>query len=205
MIELKILFADQRHFPEPLLERQNLSISSAEKLAGITAQQRRHQFLLGRWLLAYAIGSGTEQIEESAAGYPVIVMQPEIHASLSHSGPYVGIVVCKEVRCGLDIEYPTRQRNWLALAERAFHPIEQAWIAAEPACLAERFHAIWTLREAAFKAGLRSEVIAGSPVFNPTGNQAVEGLFWHHLEQAGCFVSVVAPRPFSATLLTIEP
>lgn len=205
MIELEILLADQRQFPPDFLAAQLLSASSAEKMARITVPMRRQQFLLGRWLLAQASGCRTQDIEESAAGYPVIASQPDTHASLSHSGPYVGIVVCTGFRCGLDIEFPARQRDWLALAERAFHSDELAWIAAAPEHLAERFHAIWTLREAAFKAGLRNEVVAGPPAFDTSSERAAGNICWHYLERDGCHVSVAAPRPFSVKLKHLAP
>ncbi len=205
MIELEILFADRDCFLPAQLAAQTYSPSTTARLTGIAAPARRHQFLLGRWLMAQASGCCLQDIEESAAGYPLIPSQPDTYASLSHSGQYIGIVVSNGFRCGLDIEHPSRERNWLALAERAFHPIEQAWIAATQETQRQRFYQIWTLREAAFKAGLRSEVIAGPTAFDPVTRQATDNIFWHYREQAGCFFSIAAPRAFSAKLRQIAP
>ena len=205
MIELEILLADSDCFSPTQLAAQTYSPSTTERLARIAAPARRHQFLLGRWLMAQASGCSVQEIEESAAGYPLITNQPDMHASLSHSGRYVGIVVSSGFRCGLDIEHPSRERNWLALAERVFHPTELAWATAAPDVLLQRFYQIWTLREAAFKAGLRSEVVAGPAAFDPATKQAADGIFWHYQEQAGCFFSIAAPRAFSARLRQIAP
>ena len=205
MIKLEILLADSRSFQPEQLAAQKLSTSCAERLARIAHPDRRHQFLLGRWLLANATDYPASEIEESIAGYPVIASQPEIHASLSHSAHYVGIVVSKSFRCGLDIESPARARDWKALAARAFHPDEQVWLAEAPEALAERFHKIWTLREAAYKAGLRAEVIEGPPALNITSGLAANGLFWHYENIMDCHISVVAPCPFSANIRSITP
>ncbi|SFN37854.1 Phosphopantetheinyl transferase [Formivibrio citricus] len=205
MIELEILLADQRLFSTACLAAQPLSASSAQKLEGMVAPERRQQFLLGRWLLARASGCSPQEIEESAAGFPVITHRPDIHASLSHSGPYVGVVVSTGFRCGLDIEYPARERDWLALAERAFHPDERAWVAAAPDAIVERFHTIWTLREAAFKAGLRDEVVAGPQAFDPVRLQAMQRICWHYQQQQGFHISLVAREPFTSCLRFLDP
>lgn len=186
------------------LAAQPCSFSTSRRLASINTPDRRHQFLLGRWLIAQALNICMENIEEGENGYPLVKEHPDWQASISHSDRFVAVAISRGFRCGLDIEYPKRERNWLALAERAFHVSESAWVATEPELIRQRFHQIWTLREAAFKAGLRSEVVAHHPALDTQTGQALDGIFWHYLEKTGCAISLAAPRPVSVSLKIVE-
>ncbi len=200
MMTLDILLTDSRSFILPESVTAMLSESGQIRLAQIHADARRQQFLLGRWLMSQAADCELAAIEE-CDNYPVFAGNPTQHASISHSGPYVAVLVSKGVRCGLDIEYPTRQRDWPALAKRAFSPAETAWInAAAPEAQAEHFHRIWTLREAAFKAGLLSGVVGQEPVFNPAQEQASQPLHWQYLQYGGIHLSVVGATTFEITV-----
>ncbi len=205
MIELEILLADTGDFEPDWLGAQPLSASSRARLAQIAVSQRRMQFLLGRWLMAQAAGVLPIDIAEDDH-YPRIASRTDWHASISHSGPYVAVIASQGSRCGLDIEHPTRQRDWVALAERAFSAIETDWIsAASPEQQAERFYRIWTLREAAFKAGTLASVVGHEPVFDPIRDQALSNLHWQHWQTEGLYVSAVSATPFQATLRKINP
>ncbi len=205
MTELEILLADGSKFALPWLETRPLSESSHIRLAQISSEGRRRQFLLGRWLMALAAGVEPASIEEGP-DYPQIPARPDCQASISHSGPYVAVITSRGFRCGLDIEYPTRQRDWIALAWRTFAASEAAWIAeATAADPAERFQRIWTLREAAFKAGLLSSVAGREPVFEPASARAVAGIGWQYLQEGGLHVSAVAPQDFRMRIHRVDP
>lgn len=205
MNKVEILFADRQSMKLDFLATQPLSLSTSKRLATLATQDRRHQFLLGRWLIGHALGIRIEDIEEGKEGYPLVTGLPDWHASISHSDRFVAVAISRGFRCGLDIEYPKRERNWLALAERAFAPSELAWVAAKPELTRQRFHQIWTLREATYKAGLRSEVIASHPAIDTQTGQALGGVFWHYLEQTGCAISLAAPRCISVSLRLVGP
>ena len=198
MKTLDILLADSQSFSLPQDISALLSPSSKARLAKISTQVRRQQFMLGRWLMAQAAGCQLASITD-ASDYPVFTEHRDWHASISHSGPYVASIVCKSARFGLDIEYPTRSRNWPALAERAFSPPETAWIlAATPAEQTERFHRIWTLREAAFKSGMLDCTVGQEPVFDPASGILLAHGHWQYWQHDGIHFSVVGPEPFEA-------
>lgn len=204
MIALDILLADSRSASLPENLAAALSASSQARLAQISTEPRRQQFLLGRWLMAQAAECEAAQVEEGSA-YPVYARQPNWQASISHSGPYVALVFSDQARFGLDIECPTRQRDWLALAERAFSANECAWIAAAaPEQRLARFQRIWTLREAAFKAGLLPHVVSTAALFDPNIGQVIGDFHWHYLQHGDLHLSVLGPRAFSVTVREVD-
>lgn len=204
MIALTVLIIDSSRIADRDRLAASLSSSCQARLERIIAPERRRQFILGRRLMAQAAGCRQDQIIE-ARDYPVYADEPDWHASISHSGPYVAVVFSQGARVGLDIEFPARQRDWSALAERAFTKDEAAWIAAaiSPEQQRERFQRIWTLREAAFKAGLR-ELATGEPAaFDPASEQAIGELHWRNLRHGSCHLSLACRQPFSATIIEI--
>lgn len=204
MIALDIVLADSRSLTLPENLAATLSASSQARLTHISTDLRRRQFLLGRWLMAQAAERTLANIEEGS-DYPVFAGEPERHASISHSGPHVAVIVSQGMRCGLDIEYPVRQRNWLSLAERAFSASEAAWIHdAEAELQTERFHRIWTLREAAFKAGLLDSVVGKESVFDPVQERHIANWHWQYLQHAGIHISVVGKQAFEASVREIR-
>lgn len=203
MISLDILLTDSRHLILPDDVTTQLGAASQTRLAQIQVTARRQQFLLGRWLMAQAAGCELTMIEEGT-DYPIFTGQTDWHASISHSGPYVAVVFSATGRFGLDIEYPERQRDWLALAERAFFASEAQWVgAAATEQQMVRFQRIWTLREAAFKAGLLPHVIGAEAVFDPVSEQACGSLHWQYRQHADLHLSVVGSAAFTITLREI--
>lgn len=200
MITLDILLLDSRDFPDYDHLAATLSPSCHARLVQLQINERRRQFVLGRWLMAQAAECELAQITENKT-YPVYAGQASWHASISHSGPYIAVVFSDQARFGLDIEYPTRHRDWLALAKRAFAGSEFAWVAAAPiAQQSERFHRIWTLREAAFKAGFLPLAVSSEAVFDPASGQACGDFCWQYLQYGDLHLSVVGPCKFTATI-----
>jgi 4'-phosphopantetheinyl transferase len=70
---------------------------------------------------------------------------------------------------GVDVERCRRLAAAPALAERIFHPREQAWLATQP-CFDDAFFRMWTLKEALLKA-------AGTGFSQPP-----EAVGWHDLD-----------------------
>ncbi|PHV03065.1 hypothetical protein CSQ88_03835 [Iodobacter sp. BJB302] len=150
----------------PSLSSDSLSASSKIKLAAIQSPARTQQFILGRILLAQAatrvlgFDYAPADIEEGEF-FPYLRLATHLHASISHSGDSLGVTVNAE-RVGLDIESCRPKANIARLAEFALHQDEACWVNAIPEESQERFYLLWTLREAAFKAGIRKQVIRGS-------------------------------------------
>lgn len=204
MLSLTILLIDSRDTCLPDNLEAQLGASSQARLAQIDVDTRRQQFLLGRWLMAQAAGCTLEHIEEGSA-YPAYIDKPDWHASISHSGPYVALAFSDQTRFGLDIEYSVRERDWDALAKRAFSANEATWIAAATAEQREaRFQRIWTLREAAFKAGLQSKVIGTEPVFDPENEHAIGAIHWRYWQQSNLHLSLAGAVPFTASIREIR-
>ncbi len=150
----------------PSLSSDSLSASSKTKLATMQSPARAQQFILGRMLLAQAatralgFDYAIEDIEEGEF-FPYLSKAAHLHASISHSGDSLGVTVNTE-RVGLDIESCRPKANIAKLAAFALHQDEASWVNAVEAESQERFYLLWTLREAAFKAGIRDQVIRGS-------------------------------------------
>ncbi|KAF0815418.1 hypothetical protein IGB42_00499 [Andreprevotia sp. IGB-42] len=217
MPQLEILLFDTRNASAAALSPQALSASTLQRLSAIQSTHRARQIVLGRRLLAVAAGRmlGTavaaRDIKEGDAGYPLINGHGMVFANLSHSGPWLAAIACRDWQPGLDIEV-ARPRNVLALAERAFDADDAALVCnADPAHGMQLFHAAWTLREAAYKAGLRSSVVGTPAVLDSSGGPAagLRGQLLQHTWQDGdalrqLHLAVVAPRPFSVSLCLID-
>ncbi|WP_237055634.1 4'-phosphopantetheinyl transferase family protein [Microbulbifer sediminum] len=119
----------------------------------------RHRFLLSRALLRTVLGELTGRPPESLrfsrlpSGKPLLVDDPGLHFSLSHSGDWIALATSERSPVGVDIEQPRPHRDVLRIAHRYFHPDECALLEAPPAADTERqFYRLWTLKEAFFKA-----------------------------------------------------
>lgn len=204
MTKLKILLLDTRNQSWTDRLALGLSASSLQHLTQIGTDGRRLQFTLGRWLMAQAAGCPIDQVEEGF-NYPVYAGKPHWHMSLSHSGSFIAAVFSEYARFGLDVEAPSRQRDCLALARRAFTSDEAVWVASAPAeQQAARFYRIWTLREAAFKAGILQQVVNGAAVFDPANECSTGNFHWQYWQQQGLHLSVVGPVPFTIELSEIN-
>lgn len=127
---------------------------------------RQRQFLIGRALLRSALAPLVQRhpaeitlIDRSGLG-PVLIGDSQTGFSLSHSGPWIGCVVCADVALGLDIERRTIPREFAALAEQICDADTAQQLASLPsAAQAEFFYAVWSRREARIK--LRSNARVG--------------------------------------------
>jgi 4'-phosphopantetheinyl transferase len=139
-----------------------LSRPEHERLARISAVKRQAQFIAGRWLarqmLAAVHGgepsrwcisapdSGPPKVDRTAADGPAV------HLSLSHSSDRVGCAIATS-RVGLDLEMPSRPRDFLALADVICSAQERERLRAMPLAGREAmFYQFWTLKEAWLKS-----------------------------------------------------
>lgn len=109
-------------------------------------------------VLVAATGSNDWTFGQAATGAPVArtgTGSVALSISLSHSGDWAACAVSFEGEVGVDVELHKQSRDFTGIAEYAFGKSERE-IAARFG--AERFYAVWTLREAIAKAtgkGLR--------------------------------------------------
>ncbi len=156
--------------PEAALRMANIAAVDADgwltagdrlRFSAITSVQRRQQFLAGRWLVREL---AAEYREDSPA-----------HFSISHSGDRV-VAAIATFPVGIDLEQPSRPRDFLALAELAFSPAECAELRTLPE--SERsaaFYRFWTLKEATGKReghGLQLELARRQRPVNCAADEA---------------------------------
>jgi 4'-phosphopantetheinyl transferase len=153
-----------RLMADPALSTCEAWLSSAEldRLASITAPNRRRQFMAGRWwarqlLSARFDGQARDWHLSSAEDGPPQVTrgpcEPLPAVALSHSGDRVACAVTADGPLGLDIEVPRPRRRLHELAELALHPCEfSAWREVAPSQQITEFYALWTAKEAWIKS-----------------------------------------------------
>ncbi|SMC23102.1 4'-phosphopantetheinyl transferase superfamily protein [Andreprevotia lacus DSM 23236] len=216
MIELDILLLDSRDASAEALDEHGLSASTLARLGDNPSAARRQQLVLGRRLLALAasrvLGSAISagQVIEGDAGYPHFALDEPLFGNLSHSGPWLAAVVCRQGRIGIDLEL-ARTRDVHALAKRAFDPLDAALVchAANKTMAQKLFLAGWTLREAGYKAGLRSSVVGAPAVLTADGQAASKyaQLLTQSVLRDGMAgqlqLAIVAPFPIHARLTSL--
>lgn len=146
---------------EPLLAQAPAGqgwLGRAEQARCLTlGEARRREFIAGRWLLRRLLDDQgiTTAVAVDAQGRPRLHGMPGIHLSLSHrAGRVLAALADRDV--GVDLER-VRRRDVAALATLACTPRERRHLAGlDDAAMAQAFHELWTVKEAAFKAGLVS-------------------------------------------------
>ncbi|MBB5192172.1 4'-phosphopantetheinyl transferase [Silvimonas terrae] len=188
------LFQDIHTLPDDALLALPWSDATRARLAQISHVPRQRQLMLGRLLLlhiARTVASPALQLAdliEREEASPCFAGWPTLAMSISHTASWLGVAVAHAagLQLGLDLEQ-ARPRKVLALARHACDEADLAWVAsADAASQSERFYRLWTLREAAYKGGLRQHVY-GAPamheyVTNPQpshhGGLLPDQLYW---------------------------
>jgi 4'-phosphopantetheinyl transferase len=119
----------------------------------------RTRFILGRTLLARALKeSGREAVlplnlRSDEKGRPMLIDEPELSFSISHSGELVGLALTLKSKVGVDFELISRPADLNSLSERIFSISD--WEAFQNLPEAVRpavFFRAWTAKEAYLKA-----------------------------------------------------
>ncbi|WOX06900.1 4'-phosphopantetheinyl transferase family protein [Microbulbifer pacificus] len=136
-----------------------LSVEELQRRETYRSAEAQHQFLLSRVLLRSVLGKISGRSPESLrfdrlpSGKPLLADFPELHFSLSHSGQWLALAVSCEAPIGIDIEQPSKPRDFLRIARHYFHPEECALLESPPLELMPmHFYRLWTMKEAFFKA-----------------------------------------------------
>ena len=109
------------------------------------SELRRLEHLAGRFLLQQAApGLSFEHIAISHLGKPFLPGN-ELHFSISHSFPFIGVAVDHAKETGIDVQ--TLQDKILRLQHKFLSPEEQALCGQEK----EKITLAWAAKEAAFK------------------------------------------------------
>ncbi|GGP25954.1 hypothetical protein GCM10010971_17730 [Silvimonas amylolytica] len=131
---------------------------------------------------------GLADLVERDEASPCFAGWPTLAVSISHTANWLGVAVAHGagLQLGLDVEQ-ARPRKILALARHACDEADLAWVAAaDDDTRGDRFYRLWTLREAAYKGGLRQHVYGAPPMHGyvtepqPDHHSGVlpENLYW---------------------------
>ncbi|MEH6720634.1 MAG: 4'-phosphopantetheinyl transferase superfamily protein [Aurantimonas endophytica] len=119
----------------------------------------RREYLVGRAIVRtvlsrYAPTAPADwRFEANQYGRPAIVgAAPGLVFNLSHTRGLAALAVARDCDLGIDVERADRPSATHDLAGRYFSPTEAEFVRAGGAMLAERFFAVWTLKEAYIKA-----------------------------------------------------
>jgi phosphopantetheinyl transferase len=166
-----------------------LGPAERERCARFAGEQRRRQFVGGRWLarrlLAHVVGTDPARVMLAVDAEGRSLAPPPWRLSISHSGGWVGVALADAGPVGLDLQLESPGRDWRALA---------AFAGLQPCPDAAHFYRHWTLAEAWLKAhpgiaslaelrGLRWRQEAAGPAWH--GQEG--GLHW-------ALVGASAPR-----------
>ena len=209
-----------RFLPEEELARCGRYLREEDRRTCRTAR------LLTRWVLARATGiePGSLSLCSTERGRPFLPapdggLHP-VRFSLAHSGGLVALALSIGADIGLDLEDTSRPIDREALARRFFSPGEASSLACLPEALRpSRFFALWTLKEACFKAlsggvfmGL-SRAVFGFPAlgeisasFSPKlPAQAASLCFALAEPRPGWLAALAHPGPFEAEFFACSP
>jgi 4'-phosphopantetheinyl transferase len=156
-----VLLQDSGALPAMAAAQGPLSASSTARLARIRRPNRARQGALARRMAAVAASHLLQ------GAYPVAAVEedgtrtgiwlrdaPHLHVSISHSRDFVAVAV-DDAPCGVDIECCDQRRDCSVAARAAFGAEAAAWIHQAPVQeVPDRFYLLWTLDEAAYKAGV---------------------------------------------------
>ncbi|MGQ0835034.1 MAG: 4'-phosphopantetheinyl transferase family protein [Gammaproteobacteria bacterium] len=111
------------------------SFEDSRRWSRMADHRSRADWMVSRALLAHAAGVGSAR-------------------SLGHSGGFAALALAPaDARIGVDLEHADERRDCMRLARFAFSVREAAQMQALPGSLQdERFHVLWTLKEACIKA-----------------------------------------------------
>ena len=202
------LVADLGAAPDLAAQVGPLSRSSRRRIGRIRSPQRARQSVLARQLAALAAAQllggdcPAAAVGESADGAGLVIRGARhLGISVAHRRSCVAVAIGPGP-LGVDVEYCDRSRNCLAVARLAFSAQEFDWLrAAGGARRAERFYLLWTLREAAFKAGLRPTVLGGEGCLDPRTGRAQFG--WGSRSVDRYRVAVATPAPAAVRWLRL--
>lgn len=141
---------------DQLQELGYITFAERQKSLQYRDLQARQQFLAGRCLARYAIAkcnpSSVHDLEfiYDINGKPYI-QDSAWHFNLSHSGQVIACAIAPS-EIGIDVEQTRSTIEHLAIAQRYFSALEIAWLQKTSSPIAQKFTALWSLKEAYLKA-----------------------------------------------------
>ncbi len=144
-------------FSNQICEQYNLSASSQAKLLKRFSALAKRQFIVSRALVSYILDSeyglsGSSHTVDDSITPPEILSSCELSLCISHSGVYVAAVVSGHF-ISIDIEQVKRDRDYIEIARKSFHPNEVKVLESSNSkeYLEKNFYKSWTFRECCYK------------------------------------------------------
>jgi phosphopantetheinyl transferase len=130
-----------------------LDATEQQKLQKTTAAEKRHAFVVCRFVAKQLIGEffGLDPLSlnfhYTERGKPYVNI-PGVEFNISHSGDFALVGVSNH-KIGVDIEKIKPNRNFKGLADAVLSEDEKAWVFEQDT--ERRFYQLWTLKEARLK------------------------------------------------------
>ena len=188
---------------------QTLSDEERARAARFHFERDRSVYIVGhalmRDMLARAVGGSAHDFAftTGAHGKPEAVLAasaPRLRINLSHTRGLAAVAMTQDVDVGVDVEWMSRDRDLLNIAERFFAVDERRQLAlAAETDRRDCFFAFWTLKEAYIKA-ISSSKRCASP--SPTMSTTIPttGTFC-----TGVFHTIMRSRSRCATRAVLRP
>ena len=164
-----------------------LSSGESQRLARLTTDRGREEFLYGRLFLRSVLASltgksmGVLNLGQSEYGKPNLSERCGLSFNLSHSGHRYGLVISTEGEAGCDLEQHKAARNFAGLIDTVGCAGERVWL--DSLSLSERvmaFYQLWTLKEATVKADGRGfEIAVDSFGFAADVSGSINPILWN--------------------------
>ncbi len=170
----------------------------------------RERFLVGRGMVRRILGrycsasAHSLRFETGRYGKPEL-RNSHFHVNWSHAGSAWVLAITASGAVGVDIESDQRANAWQGPMSVAYAEQEQAFVLDEPGSAADRFLAIWTLKEALFKAtgqglhdSMSSVSIVGPDLMVHRWLDLADGTRWH-------LQGLSLPSPYRAAIAASFP
>ena len=195
------------NFADRICRQYKLSTSSRAKLLKRISSVARKQFLVSRALVSHILTTNWSSLKLDPnmddSSIPPSLFSNELFLSLSHSSKYVVAALSKN-QVAVDVEYLSRNRNYLEIAKRAFHLNEVKILECSNSqrAIEESFYKSWTLRECCYKLGLLRNLT--NQEFDTERKIREENLTPFSYIKDNVFLSVISNKAAKINLIRID-
>lgn len=185
----------------PFLLRQYYSLLSPdekEKLEKLSIPKKKHQFLIVRAVtrsllsLYLNVNAKTLKFCTNENGKPYLInneTEDKFFFNISHTEKMIVWAISRNREVGVDVEYTSKKRNVLEIAQNYFSTQEWRDLKILPTTERnEKFFELWTLKEAYVKAHGRSIT---SQMKNDSFFDSTQCQFWHIQPNATHKIAIV--------------
>lgn len=207
-----VAFADFTQTPLSALQQNRRLSSALMNTAAKLPEQRQHQFLACRALLAELLAHHYHipilpDMATHQNSRPQFIDTHLPDFNISHSGNRIAVALTTRGGVGLDIEVKRPRANLLKIAKQCFSINEYDWLISLPLCQQSAgFWQLWTLRESILKLCAKGvwqmKEIEIDPVHSTLSTTFCETLSSYHQQDANLHWSISCHQPMDILLLS---